>query len=260
MGEHFEDMDREENRKLFHMLWERAKTEDYSGLDDEQRRIAEALKLHADEFHNVFEFSDVVPEREFDPEEDEVNPFLHISMHAAVQAQLEARDPIEAFQFYNAMRKKKCSHHDSLHMIAAIMAPLMFRTMKSLMPFDNNRYAALLKKYKSRNPEKIPDLLDAEFRDEEEAFDEIFGEGEGPCGVCGTDDPVDEMGFCETCADKFERDTLRLRRWKYSITAAYTPGEEYEDLRRDVIEQFGEELEILSEEDLGMFDEEDDKA
>ena len=256
MGDAFENMDRAQNRKLFHMLWERAQNDDFAGLDDEQRRIAEALKLHADEYHNVFEFSDVVPDREFDPQKGEVNPFLHISIHAAVQAQLEAKDPIEVLQFYNAMRKKKCSHHDALHLILTILAPLMFRTMKSLMPFDNNRYLSLLKKYKSRNPAKIRKQLDAEFQTEDEVFGEIFGEGEGACVACEADVPVDETGLCDICAEKYERDMLRLRRWKYSITAAYTPEAEYEDLRREAIEQFGKDLEMLSEAELDIFREE----
>jgi hypothetical protein len=59
------------------------------------------------------------------------------------------------------MRKKKCSHHDTIHLIAAIMTPLMFDTMKNQVPFDNDRYVSLLKKYKLRNPKKIWKLLDS---------------------------------------------------------------------------------------------------
>ena len=50
----------------------------------------------------------------------DVNPFLHITIHTVIENQLEARDPIEVLQFYNAMRKKKCSHHDTIHLIGAI--------------------------------------------------------------------------------------------------------------------------------------------
>ncbi len=149
MIEPLEGMDRGEHRKLMHMLWERSKTGDFEGLDDEQRRLAQAMKLHEDEFHNEFEFADVIQNREYDPDQDEVNPFLHITMHAAVETQIENKDPIEVYQFYNAMAKKKCSRHETVHLIAAIMTPLMYRTMTRMMPFDNNRYISLLKKYKN---------------------------------------------------------------------------------------------------------------
>ena len=151
---------RSANREHLHFLWEKAKNNDLDGLDDEDRRLAEAMLLHEDEFFNVFEFADVLHEREFDPDTD-VNPFLHITIHTAVENQLAAKDPIEVFQFYNAIRKKKCSHHDAIHLIAAILVPLMFDTMKNKAPFDNDRYVSLLKKYKSRNPDKIWSLLDS---------------------------------------------------------------------------------------------------
>lgn len=151
---------RSANREHLHFLWERAKNNDLENLTDEDKRLAEAMLLHEDEFFNIFEFADVLHDREFDPDTD-VNPFLHITIHTVVENQLAAKDPIEVFQFYNAMRKKKCSHHDTIHLIGAIFVPLMFDTMKNKVPFDNKRYVSLLKKYKSRKPDKIRALLDS---------------------------------------------------------------------------------------------------
>jgi hypothetical protein len=145
---------------ISNFLWEKAKNNDLDGLDDENRRLAEAMLLHEDEFFNVFEFADVLHDREFNPDTD-VNPFLHITIHTVVENQLAAKDPIEVFQFYNAMRKKKCSPHDAIHLIGAIFVPLMFDTLKNKTPFDNNRYVSMLKKYKSRKPVKIWALLDS---------------------------------------------------------------------------------------------------
>ena len=151
---------RSANREHLHSLWEKAKNNELDGLGDEDRRLAEAMLLHEDEFFNAFEFADVLHDREFDPDTD-VNPFLHITIQTAVENQLAAKDPIEVFQFYNAMRKKKCSHHDTIHLIGAILVPLMFDTMKHQKPFDNDRYVSMLKKYKSRKPDKIWALLDS---------------------------------------------------------------------------------------------------
>jgi hypothetical protein len=151
---------RSANREHLHFLWEKAKNNELDGLDDEDRRLAETMLLHEDEFFNTFEFADVLHDREFDPDTD-VNPFLHITIHNAVENQLAAKDPIEVFQFYNAMRKKKCSHHDTIHLIGAILVPLMFDTMKHQTPFDNDRYVSMLKKYKSRKPDRIWALLDS---------------------------------------------------------------------------------------------------
>lgn len=151
---------RSANREHFHFLWEKARNNELDGLDEEDRRLAEAMLLHEDEFFNEFEFADVLHDREFDPDTD-VNPFLHITIHTIVENQLAAKDPIEVFQFYNAMRKKKCSHHDTIHLVGALLVPLMFDTMKNQAPFDHDRYVSMLKKYKSRHPDKIWALLDA---------------------------------------------------------------------------------------------------
>ena len=120
---------RSANREHLHSLWKKAKNNKLDGLGDEDRRLAEAMLMHEDEFFNEFEFADILHDREFDPDTD-VNPFLHITIHTAVEDQLAAKDPIEVLQFYNAMRKKKCSHHDTIHLIGTILVPLMFDTMK----------------------------------------------------------------------------------------------------------------------------------
>ena len=51
------------------------------------------MLMHEDEFFNEFEFADVLHDREFDPDTD-VNPFLHITIHNAVENQLAAKDPL----------------------------------------------------------------------------------------------------------------------------------------------------------------------
>ena len=79
-----------------------------------------------------------------------------------IENQLESKDPIEALQFYNAMRQKKCSHHDTLHLIGLILAPFMFHTLQANRPFDLDSYKKLLKKYKTRKPDRIPELLESE--------------------------------------------------------------------------------------------------
>ena len=148
-------------REQMHELWEKAKAGDVEDLDDEERRLVKIMREHEDEFFNDFEFADVTADHEYDPE-TETNPFLHISIHSVVEEQLESKDPIEALQFYNSMRQKKCSHHDTLHLIGMMLAPFMFNTLKENVPFDLDSYSKVLKKYKNRNPERIPDLLESE--------------------------------------------------------------------------------------------------
>jgi hypothetical protein len=153
---------RELNHEHLHSIWEKAKNGDLDDLDEEERRFAKAMIEHEDEFFNQFEMSDLLHDHEYDVD-NEANPFLHISLHVVAETQLEIRDPIEVYQFYNAMRAKKCSHHDTIHLIGSIIAPLLISTLQQKKEFDLDRYRSLLKKCKNRNPDKIPGYMEKDF-------------------------------------------------------------------------------------------------
>ena len=149
------------NREHLHTIWQKAQTGDMEGLGGEEQQLAKIMLDHSDEYFNQFEFADVLADREFDPE-SEVNPFLHITLHAIAEKQVQDRDPIEAFQFYNAMLKNRCTRHEAMHLLSAILIKFMFPVLKERGRFSLDGYRNLLKKYKSRKPEKIFDLLEKE--------------------------------------------------------------------------------------------------
>ena len=140
-------------------IWEIAKTGDLDSLSGEAKRYAEVMLEHREEYFNQFEMADLTYDHEYDPDTEE-NPFLHITFHVVVENQLEARDPIEVYQFYNSMRKKRYPRHDTIHLIGAILAPFILYTIQGKGPPDMELYQSLLKKYKNRRPEKIWALLE----------------------------------------------------------------------------------------------------
>jgi hypothetical protein len=159
MDEELRRLMRQVSRQEMYELWGRAKERNYEGLTDEEQRIAKIMVQHENEFYNQFEFADLTYDHEYDPG-TEYNPFLHITIHSIVEAQLEQKKPIETTQFYNAMRKKKYSHHEAIHFIGQVLSCLIFDMMKYKKSFNSELYRKLLKKYKSRNPEKLLDLLE----------------------------------------------------------------------------------------------------
>lgn len=240
-----------ENRGLFRRLWKRAKAGDFEGLEGEPLRMARALRQHAEEFGDFFETMESSGARTVERDGEEVDPVLHITAHAIVEAQLEARDPVEVFQFYRSMLRKGRTRHESVHLIGAVLMPLVAESVQRMSHFDNERYARLLRRVRSMNPDRIWDRLDEVFEEDEREFGltPALQEEEGPCRHCGAEAALDEHGFCEACGDRFERDMLRLRRWENSLTASYLEPESYERLRLDTIEQFGRELELITEEE-----------
>jgi len=150
------------NRQHLHRIWRKASRGEVDVMSAEERLIAGIMHEHADEYFNQFEFADVIGEPGLDPETNN-DPFSHIALHAAVENQLKNRDPIEAFQFYNAMRRKKCSHHDAIHLLGAILLHYLAPVLELKKGrFELEGYLRLLKKYKSRQPEKIMSALENE--------------------------------------------------------------------------------------------------
>lgn len=150
---------REINRKHFHEIWKKAQSGDLQGLTDEEQRLGKIMLDHSDEYFNQFEFADALANHEYDPETG-VNPFLHVTLHAVAEKQVQDRNPIEAFQFYNAMLRNKCSRHEAIHLLNIILVKFIFQILKENKPFPLESYRKMLKEYKSRNPKKINRLVE----------------------------------------------------------------------------------------------------
>ena len=142
-------------------IWLKAKDRDFDGLDDEKLRLAKIMVEHEDELILQLEQAHIVYDPEFNPDTG-YDPFLHITIHAIVEAQLELGDPIEVVEFFNAMRQKKYHRHDAIHLVGQILIFLIFEMSEYQKPFDLDTYRKLLDKYKSCDPEALTDLLENE--------------------------------------------------------------------------------------------------
>ena len=156
-----EDILKSLSRERFHGIWEAARTGNAAELDGEDQKLARIMLQHQEEFHNQFEFADVMSGHDFDSEH-ETNPFLHILMHLVVENQLELRDPIEVYQFYLSMRRNKSDHHEAVHLVSIVFVPFMFEALKYKRPFDNAGYRNTLKRLKDNKPEKIMAAMEKE--------------------------------------------------------------------------------------------------
>jgi len=147
------------DRKRFHEIWKKAQNDELQDLTEEEQRLGKIMLDHSDEYFNQFEFADVLADHEYDPG-SEVNPFLHVTLHAVAEKQIQDRNPIEAFQFYNGMLRKKCNRHEAVHLLSTILVKFIFQILKENKPFPLETYRRTLKELKSRNPKKIDQLVE----------------------------------------------------------------------------------------------------
>lgn len=75
--------------------------------------------------------------------------------------------------------------------------------------------------------------------------DNEFGFYEGECQGCDIFTRLNDVGLCEECASKLDRDLIRQRDWQYSTMAYGIPQEKREELRSKVIKQYGPDLELI---------------
>ncbi len=162
MNQSFEDFNKKASREYLHKIWQAAKKGELDTLDEEKKLLAEIMLEHEDEYFNDFEFADLAHERDYDPD-SEVNPFLHIIFHSIVENQLKERDPIEVYQFYNAMLRKKMPRHDIIHLVGRLLANFIFRMMHHKIEMDLKAYKLILKRCKNINPGKVWESIDKEF-------------------------------------------------------------------------------------------------
>lgn len=70
---------------------------------------------------------------------------------------------------------------------------------------------------------------------------------EAECQGCDMFLPVNDLGLCEDCAGKLERDMIRKRDWAYSVLAFGCPKDKLEELRNEIIKKHGKKYELISE-------------
>ena len=68
----------------------------------------------------------------------------------------------------------------------------------------------------------------------------------GECVGCDQWHTLDDLGLCDTCAAKLDRDLIRQRAWDYSATAFGCDPKDYEALRQTVIDNYGPAYELLA--------------
>ena len=74
---------------------------------------------------------------------------------------------------------------------------------------------------------------------------EAWGLWDGQCQACEAYGRVNDLSLCEDCAGMLDRDLIRQRAWEHSMEAWALPDEAREELRRQVIAAYGEELELI---------------
>ncbi len=129
------------NREHMHELW-RMRDQGVSELSADQSRLLEAMREHP-EFYPLWERLPYLPKGEFLV--GEMNPFVHVVMHAIVENQYGASDPPEVVAALDSLVKAGFTRHRAVHAIGNVFTVELFDVLQSRSPFNPLRYQGRLK-------------------------------------------------------------------------------------------------------------------
>lgn len=134
---------RDDVRRFFFELWR-----DYGkqkALTPMQAQGLEVVLKHP-EYQPMLDLPDRYQERDYPPELGETNPFLHLSLHLAIQEQQSIDQPPGFRLEYQRLLRKFDDAHTAEHEIMECLVETLWRSQSAGEPPDNNAYLECLRR------------------------------------------------------------------------------------------------------------------
>ncbi|MFT3758654.1 DUF1841 family protein [Thauera sp.] len=107
--------------------------------------IAADIIGHHPEYHAIVEDPDAI-DRDFPPEDGGINPFLHLSLHLAIEEQLSIDQPPGIRAAFEAACVRHGNRHDAMHDALESLGEMLFNAQRNGTPPDAAAYLASLRK------------------------------------------------------------------------------------------------------------------
>jgi len=134
------DPSREQVRDTFFGAWRKYRAgEPIAGIES----LALGVILLHPEYHGVLSLPGKFREKDYT---DETNPFLHMSLHVALEEQLSIDQPPGIAARVRALVARHGDRHEALHQAIECLAETMWRAQRDNAPPDAAAYLQCLEK------------------------------------------------------------------------------------------------------------------
>jgi len=134
------DPSREQVRDTFFGAWRKYRAgEPTAGIES----LALGVILLHPEYHGVLSLPGKFREKDYT---DETNPFLHMSLHVALEEQLSIDQPPGIAARVRALVERHGDRHEALHQAIECLAETMWRAQRDNAPPDAAAYLLCLEK------------------------------------------------------------------------------------------------------------------
>jgi len=115
------------HRQIFWNAWQKSQAN--LPLNALEVRIARVISLHT-EYHPLFDDLETFLDRDF-AVNDGMNPYLHLSLHLALEEQIATHQPPQAATaLEHLMQKRGMDRHEALHALLEILAETVYHSQK----------------------------------------------------------------------------------------------------------------------------------
>ncbi|AVR89106.1 DUF1841 family protein [Thauera aromatica] len=133
---------RDQVRSFFIDTWRKYRSKEV--LTPMETIAADILTLHP-EYHAVVEDPESI-DRDFPPEAGQINPFLHLSLHLAIEEQLSIDQPPGIRAAFDAACSRRGERHDAVHDALECLGEMLFTAQRNGTPPDGAAYVRCLRK------------------------------------------------------------------------------------------------------------------
>jgi hypothetical protein len=133
---------REQVRRFFCDTWK--KQQHHQPLAGAEIAAAEIMQRHP-EYHALLNAPEVVLNQEWTPEEGQMNPFLHLSLHLAIHEQIAIDQPPGIRRNFDLLRMR-LDAHPAEHVILEALGETIWEAQQKGGPMDAEAYVARIER------------------------------------------------------------------------------------------------------------------
>jgi Domain of unknown function (DUF1841) len=128
---------REQVRQFFFDAWR--KYREGRPLEGLETVAVEVMLLHP-EYHHALDDPDRFLDRDYTPEDGQANPFLHMSLHVAIEEQLAIDQPPGIRAEFDRLLADRGDRHDALHLVLECLGEVVWAAQRTRAAPDGAAY------------------------------------------------------------------------------------------------------------------------
>lgn len=134
---------REQARQFLFDTWRKYRAGE--ALSPLEQIALDVLILHP-EYHAILDHPDRYGDHDYAPELGQINPFLHLNLHLAIEEQLSIDQPPGIRAEFERLRDARADAHEAKHELLECLGEVLWQSQRNGTPLDADRYLECLRR------------------------------------------------------------------------------------------------------------------